>query len=836
MANDVDTGLLLRLEASLAKFERQMSKARKTGYDTATDLQSKFDGMNRRMAGSAAKAAGVFERELQRTERSYQSLIASMDPAEAATQQLARAEEILNNALRRGVISTEAHARALGLAKREYAAATAAMTSGAAQAANGMRGMLNVSSGSRFVLQNTAAQLGDIAVQMEMGTDPARIMAQQVPQIAGGFAAMRGALGLLIPMLGTLAAVGIPVAAFLLRAGDNSEKSKKKVETFADALDAASAAMDRAQGAIGRMSESELESTFGLLTDKVRDLSMALTDIELRAAKLEMKDLLDFTFDDGYRSQIENMFGAVGAAIVNSGSEGAKELADDVRQQIRDLKAEISTFELTKQPVPTALTGMLIEMEQELAAIEGRISDMGPLINDLAVSPDVLHSFAELETQLEEARAAGDFSTMADLLSDMRVILDGLGDAISQDVRDKVTQAEAEARKMAKALEDSRDAAEGFAETDLAGGVSSAASEAQRLAHWLGVSLSTADRISKMGDQGVPSGGDVDENGNLYSGRGGDPRSQGGSALDWNTREATEFLEDYKPDGPSHQGTSKNADSDQILQSSQAELSSLRQRLEMMGKTRAEVAGLTLKYKLLEEAKRRGVDVDVRQTETGQTLREEIEQQAASLEELAARYDGAKERADLFTDINETLKGGLIDAALEGDNFADVLKNVAKALARAALEAALFGSGPFCGGGFLGGLGLDALIGSIFPSAKGNVFAGGRAVPFANGGVVTGPTLFPMPGRQTGLMGEAGPEAIMPLTRIGGKLGVRAQGGGGSGRVQVDVFVNDDGKIGAIARSEAQNVAVRVVEGGLRQYDNALPDRVQEISNDPRAR
>ncbi|MCH2248271.1 MAG: hypothetical protein MK042_00575 [Cognatishimia sp.] len=60
--------------------------------------------------------------------------------------------------------------------------------------------------------------------------------------------------------------------------------------------------------------------------------------------------------------------------------------------------------------------------------------------------------------------------------------------------------------------------------------------------------------------------------------------------------------------------------------------------------------------------------------------------------------------------------------------------------------------------------------------------------------------------------------------------------GVGSGRVQVDVFVNDDGKIGAIARSEAQNVAVSVVEGGLRQYDQALPDRVQEISNDPRAR
>jgi hypothetical protein len=39
--------------------------------------------------------------------------------------------------------------------------------------------------------------------------------------------------------------------------------------------------------------------------------------------------------------------------------------------------------------------------------------------------------------------------------------------------------------------------------------------------------------------------------------------------------------------------------------------------------------------------------------------------------------------------------------------------------------------------------------------------------------IVTGPTLF-------GMAGEAGDEAIMPLTRIGGKLGVRAEGGGGN--------------------------------------------------------
>lgn len=52
----------------------------------------------------------------------------------------------------------------------------------------------------------------------------------------------------------------------------------------------------------------------------------------------------------------------------------------------------------------------------------------------------------------------------------------------------------------------------------------------------------------------------------------------------------------------------------------------------------------------------------------------------------------------------------------------------------------------------------------------GNQFATGGA--FTNG-IVTRPTSFNM-----GVMGEAGPEAIMPLTNVGGRLGVRAMGGG----------------------------------------------------------
>ena len=61
-------------------------------------------------------------------------------------------------------------------------------------------------------------------------------------------------------------------------------------------------------------------------------------------------------------------------------------------------------------------------------------------------------------------------------------------------------------------------------------------------------------------------------------------------------------------------------------------------------------------------------------------------------------------------------------------------------------------------------------------AAYGAVFEGGNVIPFARGGVVDRPTLFPM-ARGMGLMGEAGPEAVLPLRRLPpGRLGVESGG------------------------------------------------------------
>lgn len=115
-------------------------------------------------------------------------------------------------------------------------------------------------------------------------------------------------------------------------------------------------------------------------------------------------------------------------------------------------------------------------------------------------------------------------------------------------------------------------------------------------------------------------------------------------------------------------------------------------------------------------------------------------------------------------------------------------------------------------------------------SANGNVFSSGiggpSLIPFANGGVFNSPMTFGMAGGRTGLMAEEGPEAIIPLSRRNGVLGVNASGLGGNTSVlnQVSVTVNagnnaNADEIGAkaseaVMRALAQSEIVKATRHG----------------------
>jgi len=99
-------------------------------------------------------------------------------------------------------------------------------------------------------------------------------------------------------------------------------------------------------------------------------------------------------------------------------------------------------------------------------------------------------------------------------------------------------------------------------------------------------------------------------------------------------------------------------------------------------------------------------------------------------------------------------------------------------------------------------------------NANGNAFGANGIVPFAKGGIVNSPTLFPF-AKGIGLMGEAGPEAIMPLRRgADGKLGVMAAGGGGD----INVVVNVDASGSKVEGDEQEGKQLgRVIAAAIQQ-------------------
>lgn len=82
--------------------------------------------------------------------------------------------------------------------------------------------------------------------------------------------------------------------------------------------------------------------------------------------------------------------------------------------------------------------------------------------------------------------------------------------------------------------------------------------------------------------------------------------------------------------------------------------------------------------------------------------------------------------------------------------------------------------------------------------ARGGVFDDGGVKAYASGGVVTRPTPFKFASGgsfRNGVMGEAGPEAIMPLKRgADGRLGVTVSGGQGGDNTVVNITVNQTGE------------------------------------------
>jgi lambda family phage tail tape measure protein len=202
--------------------------------------------------------------------------------------------------------------------------------------------------------------------------------------------------------------------------------------------------------------------------------------------------------------------------------------------------------------------------------------------------------------------------------------------------------------------------------------------------------------------------------------------------------------------------------------------------------------------KQIEDAKLRVTEENFAAAKSGYEeearLRKELAQKTFDEQQFllsdAARRQQA--HATAFQDLFKGMGDAIIDFALTGKtSFGDMVQSMITGLIRLEMQMAMTNMYKAAGGSS----GIIASVASIFtgtpvPSAKGNVFDGGLQA-FAKGGtftngIVRSPTSFNM-----GLMGESGPEAIMPLRRgSDGSLGVAASGGSSGGNVSVQVINN----------------------------------------------
>lgn len=286
---------------------------------------------------------------------------------------------------------------------------------------------------------------------------------------------------------------------------------------------------------------------------------------------------------------------------------------------------------------------------------------------------------------------------------------------------------------------------------------------------------------------------------------------------------------------------------EEFIAQQQVERDSLFMTAEAAAKLRYEMEMINL-------AKRQGTELTPQQTQdlsvyAGQMAAAEA--QTKSLDRaLAFTKDTAK---GFFMDLRQGLQEGqsiwdaFANAGLNALNkIADKLFEMAIDSMITSLFSGLSGMGGMggMGGGGMGG-GIGGLIGSaimslfadgaafrggsVLPYARGAIFQAGAEMRFATGGaIVNRPTTFPMAGGRRGLMGEAGPEAIVPLHRgSDGGLGVRMAGGRDAAPqpVIVNVYANE-----GFVRAEAEGAAVRVVNNAAPSIEARAVKRANALA------
>lgn len=290
------------------------------------------------------------------------------------------------------------------------------------------------------------------------------------------------------------------------------------------------------------------------------------------------------------------------------------------------------------------------------------------------------------------------------------------------------------------------------------------------------------------------------------------PKDYLGNAYDAITNMLHEAADKIRNAGKDVEDASKEA-WDKIVKGVEGQKIEMAQEADLLGRIGEDYYITKEKYDLLNKAREAGITLTAEQTKYIEEQSVALGQQADALDKLNQRFEFAKSTTtSFFTDMNHALREGQTLWEAFGNAVTNVLNKILDKMTEIGVDYLFAG---FKGSGLFGSTkGVQVYsspeaVGPYLPNALGSAWLNG-VQKFATGGIVASPTLFGTR-NGAGLMGEAGPEAIMPLTRgANGELGVKAEGVGGSS-VVVNVINNSNSKATVNQRQTEQGTEIDVV-------------------------
>ena len=642
-----------------------------------------------------------------------------------ATKSAAGASDQLEDQLRR----TQAATNQFASSQTNAASSTTAL-------GRGMTGLGGAFKQNSSGIQNASFQLQDIIVQMEMGVPISRTLGQQLPQLLGGFGALGAVVGLAV---GSILAIG----GAMLGASTNSKTLKESIDELEDAI-------ARLNSVRKEATSSELAEKYGAQAADAREL------LEVQ------RQILQIEAERAFRAASTSVTDVLGAGLENQTIETA------ITNAIALNKVNQERIALAEMGERIARGELQLTGEQEEAYIR-RKQALDESLEPLLEYRRGLNNIAMM------------FQVSEDAASKLLFQLIAVRDAETDSSRLDATQALVRAiEEVTGGLKLSTDEALNLVEElvrsgqlglELKGALSGGADEAARM----------ADELSRAASNALAASQNA-----LTARREAEIRQRFANDPVGQARALAEVRNPVVRQGDLPDPVARF-------------INSLRGETIENSAAAAQIDADTRKFlDTLKGGSKTLNDIERDAARLYESTRTEAERYAAELEKVEALFAVGAINGEVYSRALEDLNAkfdpftklveGIADTVETELNsaFASVLKGTAdlgdallsfasNVLAKVAqdLFAQQF-AGPIAEG-------IKAIV-----SAKGNVFDAGGVTAFAKGGVVGGPTVFPF-ANGIGLMGEAGPEAIMPLKRgPDGALGVSA-----STDARPPIIVND---------------------------------------------